>query len=837
MTVDPMTTATKSKACPDCGSSMEIRKREQGGQIWGCTDYPRCRRAVVAYTSADIRRAKKILKHPLVKGSAASKLLKMLDDDPDRALPLVVGNETPTGAKTVQKILFERRRGGTKKKAKRVRRLDPLDGITLYDDSDLPSWADEGTSLHRITIPEEGGPTRPGSEFPYHKCPYETLNPIQSRALPWLSSNCNVVVAASTSAGKTFTAEGFMADALHRKGKAAFLSPLKAVSAEKHGEWSDENHPWGEKNISIITGDFSLTEARKSELRRAHVIVMTSEMLDSKTRRMESEKNNWLKQIMVLVVDEAHLLTMEGRGDALEAGLMRFTRQNPNARIVFLSATMPNVAQLGTWLTKLNGKPSVVIESSWRPTKLNRHVVTYNAGSGWGSYHKNEEAKRDVMLDLLATYPDDKWIVFVHSKKAGRALLEDVTAMGEEAVFHNADLDRRKRSNLEKAFKHGDLRIVIATSTLAWGINMPARRVGILGVHRGTSEVDPIDIAQMAGRAGRTDWGAEGDAFLLLPLERSNPHRLEELKEIYSTVGNIESVMNEEDTLAFHLTAEVAEGDVQTAQEAVSWHGRSLAAHQGKPIHQGRREGDAAPGGAKGAGDVLDRLNRVGIFSRTKRGKYEATPLGRVASWLYFSPFDIADWARNFRSLIERDQLYDDDHLAWALGAVKTAYETHLPRDLERDMADMAFRLKDKGHQQARMPAACLAFYGCLQAITFKTMLGLQSGLRRDAPRVLQAIELIDNHVLKGLGREYIQALGPRIQYGCNWTEADLCRLPGVGGKKAATLVHEGYDSISKVAESDKADIQAILGPKTGAKAWRAAREFVKEEDEDGEED
>lgn len=827
MTTNSVNATTATMNCPACGSDMEIRDRDGGGQLWGCTAYPECKRAVVVTSGAEVRRARKILSNSLVKGPVAAKLLSMLDSDPDKVIPLVLGKTTPSGAKTVQSLLFERRRGGPRRAPKR---RDPTEGLRLYGPEDVLGDPNDPTVLHLIDIPAEGAPTRPGSDFPYHDCPYETLNPIQSAVLPYLDKDCNVVVAASTSAGKTFVAEGFMADALARNGKAAFLSPLKAVSSEKHEEWSSEDHPWGELNVSILTGDYTLTEARKKELSRADVIVLTSEMLDSKTRRMESEKNVWLKRILCAVVDEAHLLTMEERGDALEAGLMRFTRQNPHARIVFLSATMPNVAELGSWLTGLNGKPTVVIVSKWRPTKLNKHWVPYEASSGWGSYQRNEASKREVMLGLLSRFSRDKWIVFVHSKKAGRALLEEVEAMGEESVFHNADLDRNQRRSLEHAFKHGDLRIVIATSTLAWGINMPARRVGVLGIHRGMNEVDPIDVNQMAGRAGRTDWGIQGDAYMLLPEESSNPHRFDELRETYSTIGNIESVMNDEDTLAFHLCAEVAEGDVQTAEEAVSWHARSLAAHQGHPIHQGRREGDAAPGGAKGAGDVLDRLHRVGIFTRNKRGKYEATPLGRVASWLYFSPFDIADWASNFRYLVEKDQIYDDDFIAWALGSVKTSYASYLPREHDRDMADLSFRLKDKGLQRARLPAACLALQGCLTGVTYKFIVGMQRGLVRDLSRILQAIELIDKHVLQSLGRDYVKALSPRIQYGCTWTEAELCRLPGIGGKKATLLVREGLDSLRSVAEAGKAELQAILGKKTGIKAWRAARELVEED-------
>lgn len=65
-------------------------------------------------------------------------------------------------------------------------------------------------------------------------------------------------------------------------------------------------------------------------------------------------------------------------------------------------------------------------------------------------------------------------------------------------------MDKDKRIKLEKKFKEDPkFRVVIATSTLAWGCNLPARRVIILGVHRGLTLVDNFDIWQEVGRAGR----------------------------------------------------------------------------------------------------------------------------------------------------------------------------------------------------------------------------------------------------------------------------------------------------------------------------------------------
>ncbi|NIR17888.1 DEAD/DEAH box helicase, partial [Candidatus Bathyarchaeota archaeon] len=203
-----------------------------------------------------------------------------------------------------------------------------------------------------------------------------------------------------------------------------FLSPLKAVTKEKFNDWSNPNHGWSGRKLSIVTGDYRLTKKRQRELKEADVIPMTSECLDSITRSTYNEKHVWLLETGVLVVDEAHLITMEGRGDRLESALIRFTSQNPDCRVVLLSATMPNVGQLAGWLKALNGKRTVVIESDWRPCTLETHIKEYPSEAGWGAYYRNEKEKLEAARDIVVEYPKDKFLCFTHSKTNCRNLHE-----------------------------------------------------------------------------------------------------------------------------------------------------------------------------------------------------------------------------------------------------------------------------------------------------------------------------------------------------------------------------------------------------------------------------
>ena len=354
--------------------------------------------------------------------------------------------------------------------------------------------------------------------FPsYANFNFEKFNPVQSRIFEIYNKDCNVIVAAQTSAGKTICSEMMMSESIREKGgKAMYLAPLKALAKEKVDDWTDEKHHFSDLNLAICTGDYKLDEKRKSELENSNIILMTSEMLNSRCRNYKSENNNWLKELKILVIDESHLLTVAGRGDHLESGLMKFTKIAPDCKIVALSATMPNVSEISQWIESLNGKETYLINSKYRPCPLSIHYETYE---DVGTYEMKEESKIDKVIDTLRKYKEDKFIVFVHSKNTGYRIKKYLDQQNIESEIHNADLDKEKRDKVEKRFKYGDLRVIVATSTLAWGCNFPARRVIITGVHRGMSEVPTYDIAQMAGRAGRVGFDPKGDVHILLPKE------------------------------------------------------------------------------------------------------------------------------------------------------------------------------------------------------------------------------------------------------------------------------------------------------------------------------
>ena len=249
-----------------------------------------------------------------------------------------------------------------------------------------------------------------------------------------------------------------------------YTSPLKALAAEKVRDWTKL---FPDKKILQLTGDILVSQPIRQkmmeEANTADILVMTCELLDSVSRNAHSENYQWLSKVKLLVADEAHSIAMESRGHAIEASIIRFCQIAPQAKVWFLSATLPNTEEFATWLTRINNKPTEIINSTWRPTELQWNFIQHQ---NFGTYYEIEDDKIRKAVELAVQHRDESTLVFVHAKTTGRRVEAALKDQGVEAEFYNADLDFELRQDLLARFesKNEDrLPVLISTSALAWG--------------------------------------------------------------------------------------------------------------------------------------------------------------------------------------------------------------------------------------------------------------------------------------------------------------------------------------------------------------------------------
>lgn len=376
------------------------------------------------------------------------------------------------------------------------------------------------------------------------------LSDFQRRAIAAIRSGANVLVGAPTGAGKTLVAEYAIEDAVAKGRRAVYTAPIKALSNQKFRDFKAAGI-----DVGLMTGDVTLEP-------RAQVLVMTTEIL----RNAIFEGSRDLDDVEYTIFDEIHFLDDPERGAVWEESLIFAP---PRMRFICLSATVPNIRELGLWIGSIRERDLVVVESERRPVPLSHWI--WQPGRGLASFEAVDRARRgragkgpqgrsrerfvepdlDRLFDELCARGELPILCFAFSRKdcerlarrnGGRDLLTPaeqarMLALQDELVrlfqldrrdlerphfamarrglgYHHAGLLPIEKELVERMFTSGLIKMLFTTETFAVGINMPARTVVFHSLKKfdGTS-VDWIstrEYLQMAGRAGRQGIDDEG---------------------------------------------------------------------------------------------------------------------------------------------------------------------------------------------------------------------------------------------------------------------------------------------------------------------------------------
>jgi ATP-dependent RNA helicase HelY len=178
------------------------------------------------------------------------------------------------------------------------------------------------------------------------------LDDFQLRALDALDEGQSVLVAAPTGSGKTVVAEYAIDAAVADGHRAFYTAPIKALSNQKYHDLAARLGP---HNVGLLTGDNTINGD-------APVVVMTTEVL----RNMIYARSSALNHLAVVVLDEVHFLQDTYRGPVWEEVIIHLPTR---ARLVCLSATVSNAAELAEWISTVRGPTAAIVEER-RPVKL-----------------------------------------------------------------------------------------------------------------------------------------------------------------------------------------------------------------------------------------------------------------------------------------------------------------------------------------------------------------------------------------------------------------------------------------------------------------------------------
>ena len=683
-----------------------------------------------------------------------------------------------------------------------------IESKTIISKVDIIPANHEVTTIEDMTPLVEVEDLYPSTCYPHFKYGFEKFNRLQSTILKhgYWKQDCNLVLGTSTSTGKTISGELFVWETLkvHKK-KVCYVSPLKALTLEKFNDWTKSFG--NEYKIMIMTGDFVLTEARVKELNEADMVCITSEMLDSKSRNHQSERSDWLFEVGLLITDESHLLTIKGRGDALESGIMRFCKLVPSARVLMLSATMPNVSEFKLWLTNLNGKITHIINNNWRPVVLEWNFIRYDGNS----YGAQQESKQDLVLDLLKEYPNDKTLVFVHDKNSGRQIETKLKNEGVDCHFYNADLELSSRTSFLDDFAENtneSLKVLISTSGLAWGISTFASNVIIAGVTRGLNPIDELDIIQAGGRAGRLGWSDVGRCFLICDTPSSWKYKVSHPRNIVSTLLNV-------DILGFHVLAEVANSIINDKDTLKEWFSRSLAFIQTSLDDTFIDK-------------VLKELLDLKMINVDAKGTFKITTLGRISASLYYYPRDVYHWAVMFSKLDDLDLWKSDLAVSYVLGTTPSMQLDYVPKPEEHNVSNYYEALIDTVPQilnkSSKRSVIASDLYNLITEQSGQHMYART--LKNDIDRIIGAVNWIDS--LRGWERtKSLDVLALRVKHGVRSGLAEFCSLQGVGVTRARKLESAGIKTLKDIVlNPDK--VAQLLGKTLAPKVVTQAKQMIK---------
>ena len=358
--------------------------------------------------------------------------------------------------------------------------------------------------------------------------------PVQAAAIEAgvLENRRHLVLSAPTNAGKSLIGHLVLIQAALRGERAILLEPLRVLARDKAEQLRTvtedlEDITGSEIAVRLSTGDYRQeNEQIFDRPPEGEIVVATPERFEALIRNAEHDK--WLEAASAVVVDEAHMIGDAHRGATLEYLITFLRTLSAPPRIAFLSATLGGLDRIEEWLA-----PCDVVSIEERQPPLHKYVLALD----------EEEDSDEVVLDWTADVlegDDAQVLIFVYQTRSAEntaAFLQEHLGdrAGEVGVLaYHSRLSSTQREERGNHFKAGQSRVIIATTSLAMGVNLPATHALVRDTMFYGSDSPRLgvgELIQMMGRAGRGE--QEGTAAVVL--KPSSGWRKAELEEALRT--------------------------------------------------------------------------------------------------------------------------------------------------------------------------------------------------------------------------------------------------------------------------------------------------------------
>jgi helicase len=631
--------------------------------------------------------------------------------------------------------------------------------------------------------------------------------------------------------------------------KVVYTCPLRALASEHHRDFKNKYGSNLKVKATISTGDF---DSPSTHLANFDLVFTTYEKLDSLIRHQA----NWLNKIGALVVDEIHEIDSD-RGPTLEMLITKLRLMNPKLKILGLSATVPNAQELSKWLS------AELVQSDYRPVPL-QEGIHFGSEIIYDDENEALPSKPSPLEELTADTLErgKQLLIFASTRRSAEQLarklsqtvleklsarektflkrhaedvlnaLEQPTAQCKDlatlvekgVVFHHAGLINKQRTLLEDFFRQGKIKLIVATPTLAMGVNLPSHTVAIHSVYRygryGSESIPVREYKQWIGRAGRPKYDDRGRAVLIA----RNELEVDELKDHY-VHGQIEEVTSKlgiEPVLRMHLLSLIASRFVFNLDSMEKFFAKTFYACQYDDISSLFTK----------LNELLEELRDMGFVELTERG-FKATRLGNRVSELYLDPLSAFKIINALRENTEGKELayslmLTDSFELFPYPSVSAKQESLLWAELMEEKSKLFFDVERKMYDDEHLLNKYLLskiFLDWISEVPEQELLEtyrMQPGILRSKLRIgdwllYACVELEKCLDMRKHSRALIN-LRNRLKYGIKEELLPLVQLRYIGRVRARALHKKGFKGVGALKNASLFELSQILGPKIAEK-------------------